>query len=128
MKRCATVALKGRRRRGFLLQDSLIGLVMVLALTMSFAVTVTQHVKGTVQLADRRTAVRLADNALLTLQSRPLTGVEIRRPNAPLTFTSLLSSPSSAYTWVQVTAQHHQAHATLTGLVPTSHLPQEVLK
>lgn len=127
-------------RRGFIFQDTLVGLALIVILAASLAYTTVHHSRATRQLADIRTAVSVAETTLLAMQAEqplPQLPTEMTRtirtiPAATITAEAppTLDRPTAPPTppraaWVQVTVTYRQRHAALTGLVPVAAVPQE---
>jgi hypothetical protein len=102
-------------RRGFFVSDAVVGLGILAAVALGVAAASRSAGVAATRLADQRSAVRLAENVLVVLQSgeaiddawqeritlRPL-------PDAP---------PVGQRVWIEVQAKVGHATASLAGLV-----------
>ena len=100
------------RHRGWVFLDVLSGLVIVAILAGTLGAAVASRERALHHLADVRAAQRLAESALISLQSgqtAPAEGISIRDlPDA---------SPNLQSKWVQVTATVNGRQAQIIGLV-----------
>ncbi|CAN5465913.1 hypothetical protein BH09PLA1_BH09PLA1_16810 [soil metagenome] len=105
-------------RRGFLLMDMMIGMVLLVVLATVLAVGVRSRQRGAMHLLESRAAIRSAEAALFELQAganepTPRRGVEVRviddrSGNAP-----------AGHRWVRVEAYCNGRSASLVGLNST---------
>jgi type II secretory pathway pseudopilin PulG len=99
-----------RPPRGFLILDTVAGIVLALFLLMVMTVAVVKQERRQRELSEMRAAARAAEAALLALQS-----------GAPLPagakLTPLPSDPIPSRQWVQITATTGTHTSTLVGLI-----------
>jgi hypothetical protein len=103
--------------RGFFLADVITGIGILAILVVVLAAATKEYRRGTEKLADSRQAVRLAEHAMLTLQSAkelPITPEGDSIEIAPLPETRGLPQ---GCVWVRVTARHNGHAAELIGVV-----------
>lgn len=105
-----------RCRRGVILADVVLGLVIVAATGALLSTTIARHHKAGERLAGSRAAVRAAERVLTDLQLEQPPPAnddgsrwEIQRLEAP-------APPGQS--WVEVRAFSQERSASLTGLVP----------
>ncbi len=102
-----------RCRRGWVFLDVLSGLVIVAILAGTLGAAVAARERALHHLADIRAAQRLAESALICLQSgevAPAEGVAVR---------DLADAPANPQNkWVEVTATVNGRQAQIVGLVP----------
>jgi type II secretory pathway pseudopilin PulG len=104
------------RSRGFFTTDALVGLLIIAALAAALAVGLGRQRRATTRLADSREATRLAERALVALQSDrapPTAGAE-----ETIVVAKLSGASSTGQQWVEVTATVRARSASLIGLVP----------
>ena len=105
--------------RGFILHDTVMGLILVSTLILVLASAGGYHVRGVRQLAQTRDALYVAEGTLANLRAGlapgGLPGAVTREIVALDTV-----SPVAGRCWVRVTAASHGRHATLIGLVPAA--------
>ena len=112
-----------RARNGWVFLDVVMGIILVSFIAAILGAAADFHQRALRHLADSRAAVRLAESALLSMQSGqtpPSYG------DASLTFHRLSgSSDSPGKTWVRVEAAVGGRRASLVGLVPQNAVPTE---
>jgi type II secretory pathway pseudopilin PulG len=112
-------------RHGFLLVDVITGLVLLTALGTAMVVAQSARSHAARKLADTRAAIRLAERALMELQSGRPTPTDT--PDAQTEVRPLTSDPAISGTkWVRVRTTLHGQSAVLCGLVPAPAAPIEV--
>jgi hypothetical protein len=102
------------RRRGFFISDAILGLAILVMIATALAIAAGRQNTAARKLANSRSAARMAERALVAMQSR--TPVEA----SPSVKVERLAdaSPAKGYTWVQVTATVEGRRALLIGLAP----------
>ncbi|MGD0464046.1 MAG: type II secretion system protein [Tepidisphaeraceae bacterium] len=109
-----------RARRGWVLLDVLMGMIIVAILGAILGGAAAMHQRGMLHLQDSRTANRLAESALLSMKSH-------QSPTASsggeLFFQKLPDSQVPGMSWVEVRAAVHNRTASLIGLVPQDTIP-----
>jgi len=111
-----------RRSRGWVFLEVLMAIVIVAILTAILGLAVVSHQRGLKHLADSRSATRLAESALISLQSG-------QSPSIPagsnLAVHELPVSPDiPGNVWIEVDATVNGRQASLVGLVPRNSLPR----
>jgi hypothetical protein len=113
--------LKIHHRRAFLAIDAVFGLTIIAAVTVVLIGTVNHERSAELRLSDSRSALHLAEHALLNLQhGQPLppvsgdTHLAIHPANG--------GSAPAGYVWATVDATVHGHHRSLTGVVPLGYL------
>jgi len=110
------------RRNGWIFLEVLVATNVVGILAVVLATAVGAHQKAINHLADTRAASRLAESAILSMQSgqSPLPRGEDQsvaiHPISQATYFSGMS-------WVEIDASFHGRRAALIGLVPTGSTP-----
>lgn len=109
-----------RLRRGWVLLDVLMGMMLVSMLGAILGAAAAMHQRGLKHLDDTRAASHLAESALLSMQSG-------QTPRAvgeqSLSIHELPSADVPGMTWVEVRATMHGQSASLVGLVPRNTIP-----
>jgi uncharacterized membrane protein YdjX (TVP38/TMEM64 family) len=107
-----------QNRRGFLFADAMVGLAIVAMLATLLAVAVNRQQVGRQRLADTRSAQRLAEFVLLSLQhGQP---VPPAPDNAKIQIRPAIGGVAPAgFAWTMVQTQVHNQSASLIGLAPT---------
>jgi|ERR1700678_2331059 hypothetical protein len=110
-----------RARRGWVFIDVVMAMILVSLIAAMLGAAADWHQRALRHLADSRSATRLAESAILSMQSGqtpPASG------DAALTIHKLSnSSDIPGKTWVEVDATVGKRHASLVGLVPPNTLP-----
>jgi len=106
-------------RRGFLLMDMVIGLLLLATMTTVLAVGVRSRQKGGAHLLDTRAALRSAEAALYELQSGAAAPSARRGVNVRVVEQKSDTAPAG-HRWVRVEATCNGRGASLIGLVPAS--------
>lgn len=108
-----------RRRRGFVIYDAAMAVLVLGVLSATLVVALRQQASGAQRLAERRDAVRMAEEALAAMQAPP---AEARAAVADgIGVTPLAGAPAVAgHAWVEVTATRGEERAVLIGLVPAA--------
>ena len=106
-----------RKRGGWFLIDALVAIGVIALLTAALATTMTKQRRAEDRLAASRESVRLAEQALVSLQAR-------QPAPQPPEGTSLDIAPADAvapagWRWVTVRVTRDGRTITLTGLAPT---------
>ena len=101
-------------RRAFMVAETLWAITAITILITTMLYAAIQLKKTTGQLADVRTAARIAEESLIRLQTgqAPRDGVLVVDLSA-----AAPPAPPRRH-WVKVTATHHGHAVSLTGLVP----------
>ncbi len=109
-----------RFRHGWVFLDVLMGMTIVAFLGAILAAAAAMHQRAMQHLQDSRSATRLAESALLSMQSHqsPTTS-----SGGELIFQNLPDSQVPDMTWVEVRATVHDRTASLIGLVPQNTIP-----
>lgn len=108
-----------RRRRGWVFVDVVMAMILISLIAMMLAVAAAWNRRALDHLSDSRAAARLAESALISLQSGQLPASD-----APVTFRKLSAgSEIPGHAWVEVDAVVKNHHASLVGLVPQAALP-----
>jgi type II secretory pathway pseudopilin PulG len=97
--------------RGYLAIEAIVGTMLIVALTAGVVAISSGQRRAAIAAAEMRSATRLAENALSTLQThgRDSDAVAIRQ----------LPDPAPAgWQWVQATAIVGSHHAVICGLTP----------
>ncbi len=106
-----------RRRRGFLLIDAVTALVVVGILGVALAMTLHHHHRAERALSDGRTALRLAERALVMMQYE-----QTRPRSTEQTIISVRPIPDAPAVeddvWVTVTVEYADRRAEVIGLAP----------
>ncbi len=111
-----------RSRRGWVLLEVLMGMIIVSILGAILGGGAAMHQRGLKHLADTRAASRLAESALLSMQSGQTP--HAASPGAPGPAVRELSPADVAgMSWVEVRATVHGRAASLVGLVPRNAIP-----
>lgn len=106
-----------RRRRGFLLVDLVTALAIVGVLGAAVAMSLDHHRSAERTLADSRAALRLAEQALVTMRYDRTPPRSTER--ASITVRPIPDAPTVGNNvWVIVTVTHADRRAELVGLVP----------
>jgi type II secretory pathway pseudopilin PulG len=108
-----------RHPRGFFLTDTIVGIGILVVLSIVLTAAIVQFRKGAVRLADSRSAQRLAEQTLLSLQSgqpAPTAAEGETIDIAPLTASETRDLPTGC-TWVRVRTTHNARAAELIGVV-----------
>jgi type II secretory pathway pseudopilin PulG len=112
--------LNRKARRGFLLMDTLIALFVVGATVAMLAAAVAIHHRGAIRLADKRQAMRVAEQVLIELR----TGGE---PDATVAhITPLDDAAPIGCRWVRVQVPYARGEVRLVGLHATAQREWEV--
>jgi hypothetical protein len=112
-----------RARNGWVFLDVVMGIILVSFIAAILGAAADFHQRAQRHLADTRAAARLAESALLSMQSG-----QTPRPfgEASLAFHRLsASSDFPGKTWVRVEAAVGDRTASLVGLVPQTAVPTE---
>jgi crotonobetainyl-CoA:carnitine CoA-transferase CaiB-like acyl-CoA transferase len=106
-----------RRRRGYFVADVVTGLAMVSILATALLMAMNRQSRAEQKLADSRTAVRLAEQALAELQAGAQppgrdadTRITIRRIDG--------AAEAADQVWVEVSVIYRDRPAKLVGLAP----------
>jgi hypothetical protein len=106
-----------RHRRAFVAIDALIALGIVAGLAIMLAAAVRQHRTAAIGLADARSAVHLAEHAMLNLQHHqkiPVIGRDSRLQILPVTGGDV----PPGYQWAEVRATVAGHERSLIGIIP----------
>jgi type II secretory pathway pseudopilin PulG len=107
-----------RRRCGWVFIDVLMGIILVSIIAVMLGLAAGWHQRALKHLADSRSATRLAESALLSMETGQITG------DAGLTIHRLSTPPQvPGKAWVEVDATVGNCRASLIGLVPQKTLP-----
>jgi type II secretory pathway pseudopilin PulG len=110
-----------RAHRGWVFLDVLMAITIVAILTAILGLAVASHRRGLKHLADSRSATRLAESALISMQSGQSPSIPA---NSNLAFHELPVSPDlPGDVWIEVEASVNGRPASLVGLVPRNSLP-----
>ena len=105
----------GRRRRGIMLIDVVLGLALLATIGVLLSATAGRYGMATQRMSDSRAALRAAEHVLTNLQrgqAPPASDTRIRW------VVRRLESPApGGHVWVEVHVVHRERSATLTGLV-----------
>ena len=111
------------QRDGFIILDAVFGLTIIGILTVAMATATGRQRSASLRLADSRSAVRIAEAALLDMQSN-------RQPGEKPVDCSIVISPAAGaqeavkgFQWVKVNVVYRGRSASLIGLVPESNMP-----
>jgi type II secretory pathway pseudopilin PulG len=110
-----------RSRRGWVFIDVVMAIILVSIIAAMLSAAADWHQRALRHLTDSRSATRLAESAISSMQSgqTPSQGGD-----SGLTFHKLsASSDFPGKTWVQVEATVGNRRASLIGLVPQNALP-----
>jgi hypothetical protein len=113
-----------RARNGWVFLDVVMGIILVSLIAAILGAAADFHQRALRHLADSRAAARLAESALLSMQSGQ---TPPSYNDASLAFHRLSVSSDSPgnKTWVRVEAAVGGRRASLVGLVPQNALPTE---
>lgn len=106
---------------GYLVVDVLLGLALLGVLMMTMSVMVNRHQQASAGLADRRTAQRLAELAMLALQN-PATSMPQGSEAMELSVRPVEGEPIGDRVWAQVTVVSGRHEVRLVGLVDAARL------
>ena len=111
-----------RNHRGFLVLDALLGLALIATASLVLLGTIKHERAAELRLTDSRSAVHLAEHALMNLQhGQPVPALS---PDTQLTIRSATGGSAPAgYVWVKVEAAVHGQHRQLFGVIPAGSLP-----
>jgi len=110
-----------RARNGWVFADVLMGIILVSIIAAMLGAAADWHQRALRHLADARSATRLAESALIFMQSGQTPTVD---RDSGLTFHKLsASSEISGKAWVSVEATVGNRRASLVGLVPQNTIP-----
>jgi len=117
-----------RRSRGWVFLEVLMAIMIVAILVAILGLAVASHQRGLKHLADSRSATRLAESALISLQSGQSPSIPADAEGKPstsnLAFHELSVSPDfPGQVWIEVHAAVNGRQASLVGLVPRNSLP-----
>src|SRR5271168_3978959 len=107
-----------RARRGWVFIDVMMAIILVTLIAAMLGAAADWHQRALRHLVDSRSATRMAESAILSMQSGQSpsdAGLIFHRLSAP--------SDSPGKTWVQVEATVGNRRASLVGLVPQNALP-----
>lgn len=110
-----------RFRRGWVFIDVVMAMILISLIAAMLGAAANWHQRALRHLADSRSATRLAESAILSMQSGQTPS---RGSDAALTIHKLSDSsdiPGNA--WVEVDATVGNRRASLVGLVPQNTLP-----
>jgi type II secretory pathway pseudopilin PulG len=116
------------RRRGWVFLDVVMGIMIVAILAAILGFAAATHQRGLKHLADSRSATRLAESALISMQSGQSpsipANVEGKPSTSNLAFHELPASPDvPGNVWIELDAAVNGRQASLVGLVPRNSLP-----
>ena len=120
MKKRLGVGRGVRHRRGFLITETTLGLVLIGTLLGFLTVAVVQHESGLRRLAANRAAERRVESALTALQTGQTVADETIKFQRLQT-----ASPMPGQIWVEVSTVAGSHKATLTGLAPVAAVSQQ---
>ncbi|MBC8109278.1 MAG: type II secretion system protein [Anaerolineae bacterium] len=106
-------------RRGFLLIDMVIGLLLLAVMTTVLAVGVRSRQKGSAHLTDTRAALRSAEAALYELQAGAPAPTS-RKDVAVRIIDQQSDTAPAGHRWVRVEATCNGRSASLYGLIPST--------
>jgi hypothetical protein len=110
-----------RARRGWVFIDVVMAMILVSLIAAMLGLAADWHQRALRHLADSRSATRLAESAILSMQSGQAPSPS---GDAALTVRKLSdSSDVPGKTWVEVDATVGNRRASLIGLVPQNTLP-----
>jgi hypothetical protein len=110
-----------RAPRGWVFVDVVMAMILVSLIAAMLGAAANWHQRALTHLADSRSATRLAESAILSMQSGQTPSPA---GDAALTIHKLSdSSDIPGKTWVQVDATVANHRASLIGLVPQNTLP-----
>lgn len=107
------MADRRHHRRAFLALDATLALIVLAVLLAAIAGVVNRQHKATLKLADERSATRLAERALLAMQS------DLPAPapdEGTVAVTRLPDAAPAGFQWVEISAKVGQTESHLTGL------------
>lgn len=112
------------RYNGFITADTLVGIAIVAMVTGLLLLCVKHERAGEVALADSRSAIHLAEHAMLNLQHhQPLPTLhEAKLQVRPTTD----GTAPAGFAWVKIDATLHGHRQSLVGIVPTESLSERV--
>ncbi len=119
---CSSACL-GRRCSGFLLPDVLMGIAMAVTLLGVLAVASGEYRRGSMTLADQRTAQRLAEQAIRDLRTGATVepAAQAGDGRGAVRVKRLGETPGvKGQVWVEVRVTYRRQSATLVGLAPSS--------
>jgi type II secretory pathway pseudopilin PulG len=105
------------RRRGFMMLDVLIGIILLGALLSVLGISANLRNRAAVRMASQRAAMQLAEKALADLQ-RGATTAPADSQDSVVVHRS--GQRIGALEWVQVIASHEGRKASLSGLAPAT--------
>ena len=108
-----------RSRRGFLMLDVSVALVVVTILTVALAITMGHQRRAMTRLSDTRQAIRLAEQALAELQRSGATALGGEDIDLKLVPAEGPDAPTG-WRWMRVAVTYRRGAAELTGLIPAS--------
>jgi hypothetical protein len=113
--------------RGFVAVDMLFGIIIVMSVTVTLLVTM-RHVRAAEEnLSDSRSALHLAEHALLNLQhGQPMPSIS-REETLTIRPASNGTAPSG-YAWAKVEASVRGHTQSLLGVLPISSIPSNGVK
>ncbi len=110
-----------RIRRGWVFIDVVMAMILVSLIATMLGAAANWHQRALTHLSDSRSATRLAESAILSMQSGQALS---QSADAALTIHKLSdSSDVPGKTWVEVDATVGNRRASLVGLVPQNTLP-----
>jgi type II secretory pathway pseudopilin PulG len=110
-----------RHSRGWVFLDVVMAIMIVAILAAILGFAAASHQRGLKHLADSRSATRLAESALISMQSGQSPSIPA---NSNLAFHELPVSPEfPGKVWIEVDAAVNGRQASLVGLVPRNSLP-----
>jgi hypothetical protein len=111
-----------RCAKAFLVADAVIALFVVATATVALLATVRHEHSAELNLADSRSALHLAEHALLNLQQGQPMPVVTGESQLKIQPTPDGTAPAG-YVWAKVEAVVHGHHRSLFGIVPAGSLP-----
>jgi type II secretory pathway pseudopilin PulG len=105
------------RRRGFMMLDVLIGIILLGALLSVLGISANLRNRAAVRMASQRAAMQLAEMALADLQ-RGATTAPAEAQDSVVVHRS--GQRIGGLEWVQVIASHEGRQASLSGLAPAT--------
>ena len=109
--------LTARPRRGIVLLDVLIGIILLGSLLTVLAVSTNLRNRAAARMAAQRGAVQLAEKALSDLQRGTNTQPADHAGTVAVRYSG---KRIGTLEWVQITANHDGRSAALTGLAPST--------
>lgn len=116
--------MKAHRHRAFFLIDTVMGLAIIASVAILLIASVRHEQSAELKLTASRSAIHLAEHALLNLQhGQPMPAVT---GDTHLTIHRATGGTAPAgYVWVTVDATVRGHHRSLVGVVPAGEIPSK---